>query len=197
MFMDIRLLLNSFPSQDVPIEWLWLKADVFVLHMSWILYSCRNSPARSTVVVLAAATLFEPDVGGEHWSCPCLGFVRIFRRILSVVRFGIFEEAVCYRFFRPGIDDKEQSGLSVSLSADAWVQIQIVKFWEYDQIQKGSWFNDQAKQTELLLLSKSQSQNYCENIIGNTTLPFELWHLDDLKDESSFYSGQGWKDTNM
>ena len=114
----------------------------------------------------------------------CLSDVRIlflFLKKLSVIR--------------PYKDEKELSVLSVSLSADAWVRLKIVKFWEYDQIQKGSWFNDQAKQTELLLLSKSQSQNYCENIIGNTTLPYELWHLDDLKYESSLDSGQGWMKT--
>ena len=62
MFMDIRLLLNSYPNQDVPIEWLWLKADAFVLHMPWILHLCRNSPATS----------LQPDVGGEHYPCPVL-----------------------------------------------------------------------------------------------------------------------------
>ena len=62
MFMDIRLLLNSFPNRDVPIEWLWLKADDFVLHMPWILHLCRISPATS----------LQPDVGGEHYSCPVL-----------------------------------------------------------------------------------------------------------------------------
>ena len=89
MFMDIRLLLNSYPNQDVPIEWLWLKADAFVLHMPWIWHLCRNSPATS----------LQPDVGGEHYplpglvsfwsgkSCPmsarCPDSVRIFEKAVS------------------------------------------------------------------------------------------------------------------
>ena len=188
MFMDIRLLLNSYPNQDVPIEWLWLKADAFVLHMPWILHLCRNSPVPRFNQTSAESTIHALSLSrfGPENHVRCLSDVRIlfvFLKKLSVIR--------------PYKDEKELSVLSVSLSADAWVRLQIVKFWEYDQIQKGSWFNDQAKQTELLLLSKSQSQNYCENIIGNTTLPYELWHLDDLKYESSLDSGQGWMKTNM
>ena len=60
---------------------------------------------------------------------------------------------------------------------------------KYGEIRIGSWTNPEARQTELLLLSKSESESYCNDIIGNTTLPYELWHLDDLKYESSLYLG--------
>ena len=59
----------------------------------------------------------------------------------------------------------------------------------FDKIFKGSWFNQVVMRTVLLLVSKSESQSYCKNIIGNTTLPYELWHLEDLKYESSLSLG--------
>ena len=172
---------NDFDSKRTP---LFCICHGFYIYVELVRPPRFNQTSAESTIHALSLSCFCPE---NHVRC-----LSVVRRQTCPDSVRIFEKAVRY----PAVQGREKTvrtfGILVRLG-----QLQIVKFWEYDQIQKGSWFNDEAKQTELLLLSKSQSQKYCENIIGNTTLPYELWHLDDLKYESSLYSGQGWMKTNV